>query len=292
MIAIKNVKKVFNPHSRNRNEVLKGVSFELPDKGLIAIFGKSVSGKTTLLNIIGGLDRPDGGEIEFDGVAVTGRNSDYIRNSRTGFVFQNYYLEKGFTISEIMSNAMTLAGFKDKTEIARRTEEVLSLVGMQRYANKKGDALSGGQKQRVAIARALIKGADIILADEPTGNLDAENTAKVMDILKEISATRLVVVVTHELSLIEKYADDCIRIVDGRITQDDETREIVAGYALSGKSDVDAADRSQEVMVPVYENSSAKKNGRLFSCKNFQANFYCGDFRCGYHACFSGKRND
>ncbi len=154
MIAIKNVKKVFNPHSRNRNEVLKGVSFELPDKGLIAIFGKSGSGKTTLLNIIGGLDRPDGGEIEFDGVAVTGRNSDYIRNSRTGFVFQNYYLEKGFTISEIMSNAMTLAGFKDKTEIARRTEEVLSLVGMQRYANKKGDALSGGQKQRVAIARA------------------------------------------------------------------------------------------------------------------------------------------
>lgn len=102
-----------------------------------------------------------------------------------------------------MSNAMTLAGFKDKTEIARRTEEVLSLVGMQRYANKKGDALSGGQKQRVAIARALIKGVDIILADEPTGNLDAENTAKVMDILKEISATRLVVVVTHELSLIE-----------------------------------------------------------------------------------------
>lgn len=272
MIAIKNVKKVFNPHSRNRNEVLKGVSFELPDKGLIAIFGKSGSGKTTLLNIIGGLDRPDGGEIEFDGVAVTGRNSDYIRNSRTGFVFQNYYLEKGFTISEIMSNAMTLAGFKDKTEIARRTEEVLSLVGMQRYANKKGDALSGGQKQRVAIARALIKGADIILADEPTGNLDAENTAKVMDILKEISATRLVVVVTHELSLIEKYADDFIRIVDGRITQDDETREIVAGYALSGKSDVDAADCSQEVMVPVYENSSAKKNGRLFSCKSIFKN--------------------
>lgn len=171
-----------------------------------------------------------------------------------------------------MSNAMTLAGFKDKTEIARRTEEVLSLVGMQRYANKKGDALSGGQKQRVAIARALIKGVDIILADEPTGNLDAENTAKVMDILKEISATRLVVVVTHELSLIEKYADDFIRIVDGRITQDDETREIVAGYALSGKSDVDAADRSQEVMVPVYENSSAKKNGRLFSCKSIFKN--------------------
>lgn len=200
MIRIENVGKVFNPRSRNRNEVLKGVSFELPEKGLVAIYGKSGSGKTTLLNIIGGLDKQDKGKIYIDGENVAGK-VDKIRNAKIGFIFQNYYLERGYTIAEIMRNAMHIAGFKDEAEIERRSEEVLTLVDMERFKNKQGDALSGGQKQRVAIARALIKGADIILADEPTGNLDAENTMKVMDILKEISRTKLVVIVTHEITL-------------------------------------------------------------------------------------------
>lgn len=200
MIRIENVGKVFNPRSRNRNEVLKGVSFELPEKGLVAIYGKSGSGKTTLLNIIGGLDKQDKGKIYIDGENVAGK-VDKIRNAKIGFFFQNYYLERGYTIAEIMCNAMHIAGFKDEAEIERRSEEVLTLVDMERFKNKQGDALSGGQKQRVAIARALIKGADIILADEPTGNLDAENTMKVMDILKEISRTKLVVIVTHEITL-------------------------------------------------------------------------------------------
>lgn len=200
MIRIENVGKVFNSRSRNRNEVLKGVSFELPEKGLVAIYGKSGSGKTTLLNIIGGLDKQDKGKIYIDGENVAGK-VDKIRNAKIGFIFQNYYLERGYTIAEIMRNAMHIAGFKDEAEIERRSEEVLTLVDMERFKNKQGDALSGGQKQRVAIARALIKGADIILADEPTGNLDAENTMKVMDILKEISRTKLVVIVTHEITL-------------------------------------------------------------------------------------------
>lgn len=218
MIRIENIGKVFNPRSRNRNEVLKGVSFELPEKGLVAIYGKSGSGKTTLLNIIGGLDKQDKGKIYIDGENVAGK-VDKIRNAKTGFIFQNYYLERGYTIAEIMRNAMHIAGFKDEAEIERRSEEVLTLVDMERFKNKQGDALSGGQKQRVAIARALIKGADIILADEPTGNLDAENTMKVMDILKEISRTKLVVIVTHEITLIKKYADSYIKLVDGKLDE-------------------------------------------------------------------------
>ena len=225
MIKIENIGKVFNPRSRNRNEVLKGVSFELPEKGFIAIYGKSGSGKTTLLNIIGGLDKQDKGKIYIDGENVAGK-VDKIRNAKIGFIFQNYYLERGYTIAEIMRNAMHIAGFRDEGEIARRTEEVLTLVDMERFRNKQGDALSGGQKQRVAIARALIKGADVILADEPTGNLDAENTMKVMDILKEISKTKLVVVVTHEITLIKKYADSYIKLVDGRLDENTDLGEV------------------------------------------------------------------
>lgn len=226
MIKIENIGKVFNPRSRNRNQVLKGVSFDLPDKGLVAIFGKSGSGKTTLLNIIGGLEKQDGGRIIIDGENVAGK-VDKIRNAKIGFIFQNYYIERGYTISEIMRNAMLIAGFKDEAEIKRRSEEVLKIVDMERFKNKQGDALSGGQKQRVAIARALIKGADIILADEPTGNLDAQNTVKVMEILKEISKTRLVVLVTHEITLIKNYADSYIQIVDGQLVEDASLGEVI-----------------------------------------------------------------
>lgn len=225
-IKIENIKKTFNPRSRNKNQVLKGVSFDLPEKGLVAIFGKSGSGKTTLLNIIGGLERQDGGRIYIDGENVAGK-VDKIRNAKIGFIFQNYYLERGCTISEIMRNAMLIAGFDDEAEIKRRSEEVLKIVDMERFKNKQGDALSGGQKQRVAIARALIKGADIILADEPTGNLDAQNTVKVMEILKEISKTRLVVLVTHEITLIKNYADSYIQIVDGQLVEDASLGEVI-----------------------------------------------------------------
>lgn len=238
MIKIENIVKTFNAHSRNKNQVLKGVSFDLPEKGLVAIFGKSGSGKTTLLNIIGGLDRQDSGRIIIDGEDTKGK-VDKIRNQKIGFIFQNYYLEKGYTIAQIMQNAMLLAGFKDQKEIAKRSKEVLELVDMDRYKNKQGDALSGGQKQRVAIARALIKGADIILADEPTGNLDAENTIKVMDILKEISKTKLVVLVTHEITLIKNYADSYIQVVDGQLTGDSVIGEVVEYETEQNKIYVD-----------------------------------------------------
>lgn len=262
-IKVENIVKTFNRHSRNANKVLKGVSFELPGSGLVCIFGKSGSGKTTLLNIIGGLEKADSGKVYIDGECTSGK-ADKIRNAKIGFIFQNYYLEKGYTIAEILRNQMIIAGFKDEKEIERRTEEALKLVDMERFKNKLGDALSGGQQQRVAIARAIVKGSDIILADEPTGNLDAENTMKVMDILKEISKTQLVVIVTHEVSLIKKYADSHIKIVDGELVEDGEIEETDLAPAT-----YDAVKEGNEThsVLTTFTKSTAKRNGRLFTLK-------------------------
>ena len=262
-IRVENIVKTFNRHSRNANKVLKGVSFELPGSGLVCIFGKSGSGKTTLLNIIGGLEKADSGKVYIDGECTSGK-TDKIRNAKIGFIFQNYYLEKGYTIAEILRNQMIIAGFKDEKEIERRTEEALKLVDMERFKNKLGDALSGGQQQRVAIARAIVKGSDVILADEPTGNLDAENTMKVMDILKEISKTQLVVIVTHEVSLIKKYADSHIKIVDGELVEDGEIEE--TDLAPATYDNVKEGNETHSVLT-TFTKSTAKRNGRLFTLK-------------------------
>lgn len=262
-IKVENIVKTFNRHSRNANKVLKGVSFELPEKGLTCIFGKSGSGKTTLLNIIGGLEKADSGKVYIDGECTSGK-TDKIRNAKIGFIFQNYYLEKGYTIAEILRNQMIIAGFKNEKEIARRTEEALKLVDMERFKNKLGDALSGGQQQRVAIARAIVKGSDVILADEPTGNLDAENTMKVMDILKEISKTQLVVIVTHEVSLIKKYADSHIKIVDGELVEDGEIEE--TDLAPATYDNIKEGNETHSVLT-TFTKSTAKRNGRLFTLK-------------------------
>ena len=224
MLSLYNIKKDYGEGDA-RVQALKGVTLHFRKSEFVSVLGASGCGKTTLLNIIGGLDRQDKGKIYIDGENVAGK-VDKIRNAKIGFIFQNYYLERGYTIAEIMRNAMHIAGFKYEAEIERRSEQVLTLVDMERFKNKQGDALSGGQKQRVAIARALIKGADVILADEPTGNLDAENTMKVMDILKEISKTKLVVVVTHEITLIKKYADSYIKLVDGRLDENTDLGEV------------------------------------------------------------------
>ena len=138
MIRVENIKKTFNPHSKNKNQVLKGVTFDLPDKGLVAIYGKSGSGKTTMLSILGGLERPDSGRIIIDDEDVT-KTIDHVRNEKIGFIFQNYYLERGYTIEEIMVNAMYIAGFNDNDEIKRRCDEVLKIVDLERFKNKPAD---------------------------------------------------------------------------------------------------------------------------------------------------------
>ncbi|MDR3263200.1 MAG: ABC transporter ATP-binding protein [Clostridiales bacterium] len=277
MIKTENISKVFNARSENRNQVLKNVSLELPEKGLVAIFGKSGSGKTTLLNIMGGLDKQDGGSIYIDGENTKGR-VDKIRNAKVGFIFQNYYLEKNYTITEILRNQMLIAGFSDEKEIKERTAAVLNLVEMERYKNKQADALSGGQQQRVAIARAIIKGSDVIFADEPTGNLDAQNTIKVMDILKEISKRQLVVLVTHELTLIKKYADSCIEIVDGEIRSDSQINGEVVYDTEQNNLHVDESGARElndgGLDIRIYGNPTKGKdnikiindNGMLYIC--------------------------
>ncbi|MDR1093022.1 MAG: ABC transporter ATP-binding protein [Clostridiales bacterium] len=300
MIKVENIDKTFNPKARSRNRVLRDVSFELPDKGLVAIFGKSGSGKTTLLNIMGGLDKPDGGAVYIGGESLRGR-TDRVRNARTGYIFQNYYLEKDYTIAEILRNQMIIAGFEDEAEIRERTRAALELVDMERYRNKQANALSGGQQQRVAIARAIIKGSDVIFADEPTGNLDAQNTVKVMDILKEISKRQLVVLVTHETSLIEKYADGMIEIVDGEIRRGGGLSLVVGAEKEMGAKTAAQTEKKPETEKqpatekqpetlppeqsenargqnppqpqprparPAFAKSGARKNGRLFTFKS------------------------
>lgn len=257
MIKISHINKTYG-NAFKKTKILNDISFELPEKGLFAIFGKSGSGKTTLLNIIGGLDKQDSGEVIIDNIKITNSNRDKIRNKKIGYIFQNYYLESNCCISEILINQMKIAGFSDKNEIKRRSDIVLDLVDLKKYEKKNSDALSGGQKQRVAIARALIKGSDIILADEPTGNLDSQNTIKVMDILKEISKTKLVVLVTHETSLINKYADNHIELIDGKLVENTIV-ENIKGYKLEESHDVKALD---------FNKNEKGKTGKLFDFKN------------------------
>ncbi len=271
MIKIKNIKKTFNPLSKNKNEVLKGVSIDFPDTGLVAIFGKSGSGKTTLLNIIGGLEKADSGEILFNDEKLN-NNEDKLRNKLIGYIFQNYYLEKNSTIVDIMHNQMIIAGYNDEKLIEERTKEVLELVDMYRFKNKRSDALSGGQKQRVAIARALIKGSDVILADEPTGNLDNENTIHVMEILKKISKTKLVVLVTHEQNLIRDYADTYIPLVDGLIDYNlkvdtDINYEINKNNIYLNKDNYNEY-KNQNINLKIYGNNNIDANIEIINDKN------------------------
>ena len=257
-VIIKNAVKKYGDFT-----ALNGVSLDIKQGEFFTLLGPSGCGKTTLLNIIGGLEKADSGKVYIDGECTSGK-TDKIRNAKIGFIFQNYYLEKGYTIAEILRNQMIIAGFKDEKEIARRTEEALKLVDMERFKNKLGDALSGGQQQRVAIARAIVKGSDVILADEPTGNLDAENTMKVMDILKEISKTQLVVIVTHEVSLIKKYADSHIKIVDGELVEDGEIEE--TDLAPATYDNIKEGNETHSVLT-TFTKSTAKRNGRLFTLK-------------------------
>ena len=271
MIKIRNIKKTFNPLSKNKNEVLKGVSIDFPDTGLVAIFGKSGSGKTTLLNIIGGLEKADSGEILFNDEKLN-NNEDKLRNKLIGYIFQNYYLEKNSTIVDIMHNQMIIAGYNDEKLIEERTKEVLELVDMYRFKNKRSDALSGGQKQRVAIARALIKGSDVILADEPTGNLDNENTIHVMEILKKISKTKLVVLVTHEQNLIRDYADTYIPLVDGLIDYNlkvdtDINYEINKNNIYLNKDNYNEY-KNQNINLKIYGNNNIDANIEIINDKN------------------------
>ena len=222
MIKLTRTNKFYNRGKVNQIHVINNIDLELPDSGMVAIYGRSGCGKTTLLNAIGGLDSIDSGVITVFGKDIGREDTDYIRNKYIGYIFQNYNLCKDQTVYENVANALRLCGMTDEAEIRERVFAALSNVGMDKFFKRLPDALSGGQQQRVAIARAIVKNPAIILADEPTGNLDEANTILVMDMLKEISREHLVLLVTHESKLVDYYCDRVIEIVDGQIASERE----------------------------------------------------------------------
>ncbi len=201
---------------------LKGIDLEFRRNDFVSILGPSGCGKTTLLNIIGGLDQYTEGDLVIDGVSTKDykdRNWDSYRNHKIGFVFQSYNLIPHQTVLSNVELALTLSGVS-KSERRRRAKEALCKVGLGDQLKKRPNQMSGGQMQSVAIARALVNDPDIILADEPTGALDTETSKQVMDILKEISNERLIIMVTHNPEIAADYSTRIIRMLDGRITSD------------------------------------------------------------------------
>ena len=201
---------------------LKGISIEFRKSEFVSILGASGCGKTTLLNIIGGLDRYTSGDLIINGKSTKDfkdKDWDSYRNYSVGFVFQNYNLISHQTVLANVELALTLDGVSKK-ERKEKAIKVLEQVGLKDQINKKPNQLSGGQMQRVAIARALVNDPDIVLADEPTGALDTETSVQIMEILKEISKDRLIVMVTHNPDLAEKYSSRIVKILDGEIIGD------------------------------------------------------------------------
>lgn len=219
-LKLDNIKKTYN--SGEVVTALKGISIGFRENELVSILGPSGCGKTTLLNIIGGLDQYDSGDLVINGLSTKEfKNSDWdaYRNRSIGFVFQSYNLIGHQTVLQNVEIAMTLSGVS-ASERKRRAKQALTEVGLVDHLNKKPNQLSGGQMQRVAIARALVNDPDIFLADEPTGALDSHTSVQVMDILKEVAKTRLVIMVTHNGELAEQYSDRIIRFLDGEIQSD------------------------------------------------------------------------
>lgn len=225
MIKLEHVNKYFNRHRRNQIHVINDTSIELENDGLVALLGPSGCGKTTLLNAIGGLDKINKGKIFINGKKIAKKRMtvvDKIRNLEIGYIFQDYLLIDNMSVFDNVALVLKICGIKNKKEIKKRVDYVLEKVGMYRYRNRFASMLSGGERQRVGIARAIVKDPSIIIADEPTGNLDSKNTIEVMNIIKAISKDRLVILVTHETELAEFYASRILRIEDGKIISDEK----------------------------------------------------------------------
>lgn len=216
MIKAQGLNKYFNKGRQNEIHVINNINIEIPERGLVAIFGQSGCGKTTLLNVIGGLDKFENGSLTIEGQNIRS-NTDVIRNKYIGYIFQNYNLNKNESCFNNVADALKLCGMTDNAEIERRVMAALENVGMEKYSKRPPDTLSGGQQQRIAIARAIVKNPRIILADEPTGNLDEANTVMIMDLLKAISKDHLVLLVTHEANLVDYYCDTVIELSDGQV---------------------------------------------------------------------------
>ena len=231
--------------------VLKGVNLRFRKSEFVAILGPSGCGKTTLLNIIGGLDRYTSGDILVDGVSTkdySDHDWDIYRNHRIGFVFQSYNLIPHLTVQRNVEMSMAIAGLPPEERKAKALA-ALERVGLADQAKKKPAQLSGGQMQRVAIARSIVNDPDIILADEPTGALDSESGEQVMELLQEVAKEKLVVMVTHNNALAEKYSTRIIDLRDGVVTSDS------APYA----PDEESAEESAPQQAAAEETTSAEE---------------------------------
>ena len=226
MLKLTEITKVYSA-GENRVEALRGISLAFRKSEFVAVLGPSGCGKTTLLNIIGGLDHYTGGEMTIQGRPTReyrDRDWDNYRNHRVGFVFQSYNLIPHQTVLANVELALTLSGVSGQ-ERRQRAMEALARVGLKGEENKRPNQLSGGQMQRVAIARALVNRPEILLADEPTGALDTETGIQVMEILGELARDHLVIMVTHNPELADRYASRIIRLKDGRVTGDSDPFE-------------------------------------------------------------------
>lgn len=221
MLKLKNITKSYTT-GKFTQEVLKNVSLDFRQSEFVAIFGQSGSGKTTMLNIIGGLDRYDSGDLIINGKSTKNFKNvewDAYRNNSIGFIFQSYNLIGHISVLKNVELGMTLSGVSGHKR-KKKALEVLDRVGLRDHAKKKPNQLSGGQMQRVAIARALANNPDIILADEPTGALDSQTSIQIMDLIKEISNDKLIIMVTHNSELAKRYSNRTIELKDGEVIND------------------------------------------------------------------------
>lgn len=223
MLELINIKKDYETGD-TKVAALKGINLRFRDCEFVSILGQSGCGKTTMLNIIGGLDKYTSGDLRINGVSTKDykdRDWDAYRNNSIGFVFQSYNLIPHQTVLSNVELALTLSGVS-KAERRKRAVEALEKVGLGEQIHKKPNQMSGGQMQRVAIARALVNNPDILLADEPTGALDTETSVQIMELLKEISKDRLIIMVTHNPELAMKYSTRIVRLLDGTIVDDSD----------------------------------------------------------------------
>ena len=261
MISIKNLTKVYKSKKGCPCTALNDVSFNLADKGMVFILGKSGSGKSTLLNILGGLDNATSGEIIMGGNSFSSfTESDYAnyRNSFVGFVFQDFCLIEGFTVRENILISLDIQGKNYDTNL----ENIATKLELNDLLDRYPKEISGGQKQRVAIARALIKNPELILADEPTGNLDSLSAKQVLETLAKISKEKLVLVVSHNPDDAENYADRIIEIADGKIISDRERNLDATSEVIVTEEQIIIPDKqhlSDEDLIKI--NETIKKGG-------------------------------
>lgn len=254
MLELNDIKKDYVSGSTTVS-ALKGINLRFRDCEFVSILGQSGCGKTTMLNIIGGLDKYTSGDLKINGVSTKNykdRDWDFYRNNSIGFVFQSYNLIPHQTVLSNVELALTLSGVS-KTERKRRAIEALEKVGLGEQIHKKPNQMSGGQMQRVAIARALVNNPDILLADEPTGALDTETSIQIMELLKEISKDRLIIMVTHNPELAKDYSTRIVRLLDGVITDDSDP------YSLEDMEDDIKAKEAVKVKASEKKNKNSGK---------------------------------